>query len=312
MKTICFSFKSADNKTDIYAKKWIPENEVKAVLQITHGMLEHIERYNDFASYIADNNILVTGQDLLGHGCSVKSSEQRGFFATRNGNEILLNDITTLMKITKAEFPKIPYFHLGHSMGSYLIRQFITEHSKDISGAILVGSGYPSRVLISFGEALSKLIGSFRGQNYRSEFLDKISIGSFNKHYKNPKTAVDWLSRDQKVVEDYVNDEKIDFIFSTNAYMNMYKSIKHIHKSREIRKVSKELPIIFLSGSEDPVGDMGEGVRKSYQKLADQGFMDVAIKLYDGARHEIINETNKKEVYQDICNWIDERIDYIE
>ncbi len=309
MKTICYCVKSSDDKTELYVKQWVPDGKIKAILQITHGMLEYIDRYDDFATYLANNSILVTGLDLLGHGNSVTDISKRGFFSESKGNEIILEDIETVMGLTKYDYPNIPYFHLGHSMGSYLVRQLIAKTEEHIDGAIIVGTGLPPKILLTLGEALSKIISIAKGSDYRSKLIDDMSIGKFNKHYENPNTNVDWISRDNKVVNDYVKDPKINFKFTTNAYQNMYKSIKSIHNKGYVNRTRKDMPILFVSGANDPVGDMGEGVRRSYQMFKDLDFKDVSIKLYEGARHEIINEINKQEVYEDIYNWMIERVE---
>src|SRR6056297_743732 len=191
---------SADGKTQLHLKKWIPSKNIKGIIQITHGMLEYIDRYDDFAAFLSENNYLVVGQDLLGHGESVVKKSKRGFFARKDGNKILLSDIYNLMRKTKKENPKLPYFHLGHSMGSYLLRQFVTLHCEEISGAILIGTGFPPKIAISFGLLLTNFLRNIKGDMYRSKLVDYISIGRFNSHYKDPITDVDWISRDEEVV----------------------------------------------------------------------------------------------------------------
>ncbi len=309
MKTKEYNMKSSDQKTQLHLKKWIPSKKIKGIIQITHGMLEYIERYDDFATYLSENNYLVVGQDLLGHGDSVVKKSKRGFFAQKNGNRILLDDMYNLMKETKEENPELPYFHLGHSMGSYLLRQFITKHSEEISGAILVGTGFPPKTAIKFGLLLTNLLRKIKGDLYRSNLIDYISIGRFNSHYKNPITDVDWISRDEEVVREYVNDKKMDFIFTVNAYYYMYKSISYLYDIDKVEKVSKNLPIILMSGEKDPVGDFGKGVKQTYEILKSIGIKDVQIQLYPEARHEILNEINKEEVYRDILSWLNRKVE---
>ncbi|MFP4456883.1 MAG: alpha/beta fold hydrolase [Clostridia bacterium] len=309
MKTNNFNIKSADGKTDLHVIRWVPEKDIKGILQITHGMLEYIDRYDEFASYLCQNNYLVVGQDILGHGDSVTEKSKRGFFAQKNGNKILLEDMYKVMEETKEDYPDLPYFHLGHSMGSYLLRQFITIHSEDISGAILVGTGFPPKIVLHFGIFLTNLFRKLKGDTYRSKLIDNISIGRFNSHYENPNTNVDWISRDEEIVREYVNDEKIDFIFTVNAYYNMYKSIRFLHDTDHLKKIREDLPIILMSGQEDPIGDFGKAVEATYRILKKIGIENVDIKLYPEARHEIINEINRSEVYEDILNWLDRKVE---
>ncbi len=312
MKTINNWQKSSDGITNLNIKYWIPKDNIKAILQITHGMLEYIDRYDEFAGYLAKEDYLVVGQDILGHGDSVVNKAKRGFFAKEEGNKVLINDMYNIMKITEEEYPDKPYFHLGHSMGSYLLRQLLTLYSKKIDGAIIVGTGMPPKAVLKFGMFFTDLLRKLKGDMYRSRFIDNISIGRFNNHYNNPKTKVDWLSRDDKIVSDYVNDEKIDYIFTVNAYYNMYKSILSLYNYDELAKISKELPIIFLSGEKDPVGEFTKGVDKTYNMLKKVGLYNIEKKYYPEARHEIINEINRKEVYSDIKSWLDRKVDDID
>jgi alpha-beta hydrolase superfamily lysophospholipase len=304
--------KSSDGKTDLYIKYWMPNKKIKAILQITHGMLEYIDRYNEFAQFLVNEGYLVVGQDILGHGESVVDYSKRGFFAKENGNQILLDDMKKIMEDTKNKYPNLPYFHLGHSMGSYLLRQFLTVYSEQFSGAIIVGTGMPPKIVLKFGMFLTNLMRKIKGEMYRSKFIDDISIGSFNNHYDNPKTKVDWISRDEKIVKDYVNDEKINYIFTVNAYYNMYKSISSLYDYDKLAKISKTIPIILLSGEKDPVGEFTKGVEKTYEMLKNVGLLNIEKKYYQGARHEIINEINRKEVYVDILDWLDRKVDNID
>lgn len=300
---------SADNITELYIKTWIPKDKIIAILQITHGMLEYIDRYDDFARFMCKNHVLVVGQDILGHGDSVVNLSKRGYFAKENGNRVLLNDMYKIMDRVKHNYVDIPYFHLGHSMGSYLLRQFITMYGEKIDGAIILGTGYPPKIIVNFGVALTNIVGKFKGDMHRSTFIDNLSIGRFNKHYDNPNTGVDWLSSDEEVAENYMNDSKISPTFTLNAYHNMYKSIKYLHNKDKLRKIPKDLPIILLAGKKDPVGAFGKEVEKTKQSLEEVEISDLEMKLYPGARHELINEINKSEVYLDILNWLKKRVE---
>ncbi len=300
---------SADKKTKIHYIKWIPkEVEIIAILQISHGMLEHIKRYDDFAQYLAEKGILVVGNDHLGHGDSLLNEECRGFFCENNGNKVVLQDINELKNIIKKEYPNIPYFILGHSMGSYLIRQYITIYDNDIQGAIIMGTGNQPYALVKSGQLITKLIASVKGWKYRSVLVNNMAIGGYNKHFESCRTSVDWLSCDEKNVDDYINDSKIDFIFTLNAYYNMFKGILSLYHKKNLNKIPKNLPVFFVSGENDPVGGFGKHVQKVYEIYKNIGMSDVSLKLYKNFRHEILNEIDRKTVYDDVFNWINKHI----
>jgi alpha-beta hydrolase superfamily lysophospholipase len=304
-----FYYDSRDKKTKIHGIKWIPVNqEIRIILQIVHGMLEHIDRYDDFANYLAENGILVVGNDHLGHGSSLAKEEDRGFFSEKDGNKVVMEDIFTLMNIIKSEYSNVPYFMLGHSMGSFLLRQYITIYEKTIDGAIIVGTGFQPYILVKSGEIITRLIAVFKGWGYRSKFVNNLAIGGNNKKFEPGNTDVDWLSRDEKIVDGYINDKRIDFIFTLNAYYNMFKGMLSLYDNSNLSKIDKNLPIILLSGEDDPVGNFGKDVIKAYNGYKNIGMRDVSYKLYKNYRHEIINELDRKVVYEDILNWIEERI----
>ena len=202
-----FYYDSSDNKTKIHAIKWIPKGEIKSVLQIAHGMLEHMERYDEFANYLALNGILVAGNDHLGHGFSLQKEEDRGYFCQGDANKVVLDDIHNLRNILKKEYEEAPYFMLGHSMGSFLIRQYITIYNK-IDGAIIVGTGQQPYAAIKGGMILTRVIASLKGWRYRSLLVNNLAIGKNNKRFEPARTPVDWLSKDEKKVDEYICDKK--------------------------------------------------------------------------------------------------------
>lgn len=298
-----FFYKSADKKTKIRAVKWVPHGDIKGIIQIAHGMLEHIDRYDEFALYLAQRGFLVVGNDHLGHGYSLNSEEDRGYFSDE-GNKVLLEDILKLLKIAKEQYSNIPYYILGHSMGSFLTRQFLCLHGDEVKGAIVVGTGHQPLWLLKFGILITKAIALFKGWRYRSLFVNSLAIGNNNKYFKPGRTSVDWLSRDEKVVDKYLADPKINFIFTVNGYYHMFKGMTQLYNKENLNKIPKDLPVIFMSGKEDPVGDFGKGATKALNSLKEVGMKNLSIKLYEDARHEILNELNKEEVFNDIVNWL--------
>lgn len=302
-----FYYDSADKLTKIHAIKWIPEAEVTGVLQIAHGMLEHIDRYDDFARFMASHGIVVAGNDHLGHGSSVLTEEDRGFFSEGDGNKTVIEDIRKLSEILKEEY-KLPFFLLGHSMGSFLVRQYISIYY-ELDGALIVGTGFQPYPLVKSGLIISKIIAAFKGWRFRSKFVNKLAIGGNNKHFEPAKTKVDWLTRDEDVVDAYIKDKRIDFIFTLNAFYYMFKGILYLYDKEYIEKVPKNIPLLLLSGEQDPVGNFGKDVKRLYDSYINSNITDVSIKLYNDDRHEILNELDKENIYEDILNWIYEKIE---
>ncbi|MGD9569173.1 MAG: alpha/beta fold hydrolase [Sedimentibacter sp.] len=303
-----FYYDSSDGITTIHAIKWIPDNEIKAVLQISHGMLEHMERYDDFAAYMAEQGILTVGNDHLGHGSSIISEEKRGYFHEYDGNRALLDDMHTLLDIVKDEYEDVPYFILGHSMGSFLTRQFVTEYGNEFDGAIISGTGQQSLGLIKFGIFVTKLIASFKGWNYRSKFVDFLAVGMNNNKFKPARTKFDWLTRDDDIVDNYIADSRIQFIFTLNGFYNLFSGILKMNEQERLERIPKEFPMIFLSGDMDSVGNFGKDVEKTFNLYKNLGMKNISMKLYKGDRHEILNELDREQIYEDILLWISELI----
>ena len=303
MKKENFSFLSAEGKTDIHAVRWIPEGEVKAILQIAHGMSEHIGRYEGLAEFLSNHGILVTGNDHLGHGGSVKKPEDLGYFAEEDGNSCVLSDMETLRQITAKLYPGKPYFLLGHSMGSFLCRQYIAIHGDRIKGALIMGTGDYPALVTSFAKTVCRLQAAFKGWRYRSELVNGLSFGGYNKGY-GEKGGFQWLSGNAENVKKYEEDPLCGFIFTLNAFYGMFTSIHLLSKKDYVKRMPKELPVIFLSGDDDPVGNKGKAVKKVYDQFRSLGMKDVTFRLYHGDRHEILGESDRNTVYKDIEDWI--------
>lgn len=302
-----FTFLSKDSKTTIHAVKWAPDcGEYRAVLQITHGMLEYIERYRAFAEYLTDQGYLVVGHDHLGHGRSVASEQELGYFADENSSDILVEDMHQLRMLIQDENRGIPYFMLGHSMGSYMLRKYLCIHSDNVSGAIIMGTGCVADATTKFGMKLCRMIARLRGWHYRSKFIQSLSYSRpykkfdlYGKDYKNS-----WLSKNVESVRAYYADAKCTYLFTLSGYYGLMEAVYYTNQMENIKRVPKDLPLFFVSGAEDPVGDLGEGVKKVYHMYKDAGIQDLTYRLYENDRHEILNETDCMQVYADICAWL--------
>lgn len=308
MKKQEFTYLSANGKTQIHAIEWIPDGEVKAVLQISHGMVEYIDRYDDFAKYLTENGFYVVGNDHLGHGASVNSDDEHGFFGDPNGNGWVIRDIQKLREMTEEKYPEKPYFMLGHSMGSFLLRQYLTRFGKGLSGAIIMGTGQQPSGVLRLGKTICRSIAAFRGWTYRSSFVNNMAFGSYNKQFEPARTPFDWLSRDEKNVDKYMADPWCTFMFTVNAYYQMFNGIERAQDPKNIAKIPKDLPVLFVSGQDDPVGAQGKGVEEVFAAYKNAGIQNLSKKLYPGYRHEILNELEKETVYADLLEWMDVQI----
>ena len=299
-----FTYGSADRKTQIHAVEWRPEGEIRGILQIAHGMLEYIERYDRFARFLNEKGILVVGNDHLGHGASVSSGEKYGYFAEKNGNKALLSDMRELQRLTQERYPERPYFLLGHSMGSFLTRQYLCLYGSYLDGAVICGTGWHSGLEAGLGMFLCRAIASVKGWNHRSRLMTRMVVGNFNRKFQPSRTPDDWISRDEAEVDKYRGDTRTRFVFTLNAYYNLFVSLKYISDPANLRKMPKQLPVFFISGERDPVGNFGLGVKKAAVSFRSAGMRRVECRLYPNDRHEILNELDRQMVYQDVWDWM--------
>ena len=309
MKTETFDFPTSSG-VDIFTRKWLTEagTPLKAVVQIAHGMAEHSGRYERFARTLCHQGIGVYANDHRGHGQTAGSLEAMGFFAQEHGWDLVVEDMERLTDIISSAHDETPIFLLGHSMGSFLSRAYVARSPEKIRGVILSGTGGDPGFLGKIGKAVATLETWFKGKKAPSPLLNSLSFGGFNKAFKPNRTDFDWLSRDEAEVDKYVADPYCGGIFSAGFFSDLIGGINEINKAQVIAQVPRDLPILFLSGNQDPVGDGGKGVRQVFHAFQRAGINDVRMKLYDGARHEILNETNREEVFEDIIQWIHEKI----
>ena len=304
-----FSFTSSTGKNTIRAKKYIPESDnIKGIVQIAHGIAEHIDRYEDFMTFLADNNYIAVANDHLGHGKSIANDAEQGVFANIDGWNTVVKDMVQLHDIISADYPNLPYIMFGHSMGSFLTRTYIIDYPDKFDAAIISGTGHQGKMLVFGGNAISKILVKSKGYESNGQKLNDIAFGSYLNKVENPRTPFDWLSKDNDVVDKYMNDPLCGFVASSGLYGDMMKGIKYITKQANINKMPKDKPIYFMSGEDDPVGDYGKGVKKAYECFKKAGLTDLMIRLYPTGRHEMLNETNKDQVYQDILNWLNDKV----
>lgn len=304
-------FPSSTGKNTIHARKCLPDGKPRAVIQIVHGIAEHINRYDDFMLFLANNGFAVAGDDHLGHGQSVTKPEELGFFDEENGWDRVVADVGTLREMMHGELPNVPYIFFGHSMGSFLTRTYIIQNPEKYDAAIISGTGHQAKALVFAGLAMGNAVVKLHGPRADGKMLNDIAFGTYNKKIDFPMTDFDWLSRDYDNVKRYMADPMCGFVCKASLYRDMLSGVKFVTDQSNIDKMSKEQPIYFMSGDSDPVGDYGKGVDRAYKAFCKAGLHDVMIRLYPGGRHEMLNETNKDQVYQDILNWLNEKLEKI-
>lgn len=300
-------FKSSDGIHDIAYKVYYPVGAIKGVVQIAHGMCEHFGRYDDFANFLAKNGYVVCGNDHLGHGNSVKDNSELGYFAEKDGWLCVVKDMFTLTKIMKKNYKDLPYILLGHSMGSFLARAYCTKYGRHLDGVVFSGTtgiikGVPAMLAAVDG------LKAIYGDRHRSNKLNTLVFGNYNREIEDSDSPYAWISRDKQVIEEHSKDEKGMFIFTLNGFENLAKLSWYISNEKWFETYNKSLPTMFISGDADPVGQYGEGVQEVYDKLKDYS-CNVKIKLYPGARHEVLNEINKQEAYDELLAFFDNCVD---
>lgn len=308
MATKQIKLPSKDGVHQLHVVIWEPDTEVKAILQISHGMVEFIERYGDFANYLNEKGILVVGNDHLGHGHTAEKDEDLGYFCPENMSATVVDDLHEVTTYIKGKYPNIPYILLGHSMGSFMARRYIMTYGSELTGAIISGTGSQPGAVLAGGKMVAGLIGAVKGERYRSPLLKSMAFGAYNKKIDNPRTVSDWLSKDEKIVDIYENDKFCKYDFTVDGYKTLFDSISFIQKPENIKKIPVDLPIFFISGTDDPVGNYGKGVEQVYDAYEAAGVKDIEIVLYHDGRHEMLNEIEREGVYEDVDTWIKRHI----
>lgn len=312
-----FAYPSVDGATSVQAVFWVNDRirageAPRAVVQLIHGMGEHIGRYERFAAYLATQGYLVCGNDAVGHGKTAAAPEAFGLLPGRDPVDVLVRDVDSLRRTVEPELRRIfgdadiPYFLFGHSMGSLVLRCYLPRFAQGLAGAIVCGTTMPARPLSWTGMMMSKALIALKGPQAKSRLLHKLAYGVYSSKIKDARTPFDWISSDPAEVDAFINDEATGFMFSAAVYLALTEAAYQAACKPAFRNIPKDLPVLFVSGDEDPVGDFGKQVERAAGRMRQAGVRSVTVKLYGGMRHEILNEYGKDEVFSDIVSWMEE------
>lgn len=297
------AFLSHDGTHQIAYTVYTPTKPPHAIVQIAHGMAEHFGRYERFAAFLAEQGIVVCGNDHLGHGKSVADESEFGFFGEKDGVTHVIADMHTLYTKLRATYPRLPYILFGHSMGSFLAREYSTKYGEELAGAIYCGTSAGKQPLW-LGKLVAKTVGLFCGKKHRSPLIAKLSMGGYDKRFENQPG--NWLTKDLAILERDGADNRLGFAFTAAGYYDLFSLLARVSDTEWANNIPRSLPVLLVSGCDDPVGDWGEGVRTVYERLRDVELCSLALKLYPGDRHEILNELDCEQVFVDILAWIED------
>lgn len=300
-----FYFPSASGRDRVHCRSWTPDGAVRGAVQLVHGVAEHIGRYGAFGAYLAAHGFAAVGDDHLGHGLTAADESDRGWFAESDGWEKLVRDEWTLRGRIAARYPGVPIVLFGHSMGSFLARELIARYPAGYAACILSGTGHTPVTVCRLGRVLTGLTIALRGGRYRSEALQRLAFRRYLRGVEDPVGPYAWMCRDETVVRAFDADPLCGFTGTAEPMHEMLLGLAHIARPAHMRRMDPALPVLIASGGADPVGGWGRGVRTVARRFRRAGMTDVTVKLYPGARHEIINELNKCEVYDDLLRWLE-------
>ena len=305
-----FTFLSTDGKTQLHGMRWEPDGgSVRAILQICHGVAEHIARYDAFARYLNGLGIAVVGHDHLGHGLSLPEGGTPVYFGESNTWNTVVDDIYVLHQRIRLWYPDVPLCIMGHSMGSFLTRTYLIRYPGTVKAAIIMGTGWQPKAVIAGGMAVAKAVGAVVGENGTSDLVTNLAFGAYNKLFAPNRTSCDWLSADEGNVDAYMADPLCGADATVGLFRQMLSGIRFNQKLSNLRQMDPRIPVLFVAGEKDPVGDCGNGVRRTYQEFRRAGVQDCTLKLYPGLRHEILNEkAQQQQIFEDIGQWLTSKL----
>ena len=309
MKKEEFSIRSRDERgTRVRCVRWLPEGAPTAIVVLVHGMAEYIDRYDELAAYLCGLGYLVTGEDFLGHGGTAQSPEELGYFCEQDPATVLVRDVHRLKKTVQAAHPGLPVFIIGHSMGSFVVRNYLCRYGSGVDGAVIMGTGMQPRPLILFSRAVAAVSQAALGSRHRAQLINLLAFGTYNKRVPHARTPMDWLSANQENVRNYNGDPLCGFTFTANGFATLFALIDRLYQKKTVAQMPQTLPVLFVAGDEDPVGDYGRAVRRVYDSFRGElGMQDVELCLFAGDRHELVAEDDRQDVFAAIGTWLEKR-----
>jgi alpha-beta hydrolase superfamily lysophospholipase len=304
MQSSTFTLATADG-VQLHVNRWLPDGPAKAVVQVAHGMAEHSDRYARFGERLTAAGYAVYASDHRGHGGTARTPQEAGYFADDHGWDTVVEDLHLVSEHARAEHPGLPFFLFGHSMGSFLSRSYASRFGAGLDGLVLSGTAGDPGALGRVGLVLASAQARLRGRRHVSGLMDQLTFGQYNAGFKPNRTRFDWLSRDEAEVDKYVADERCGNVFTSGFYADLLGGLAAINADAVASGVPKDLPIHLLAGSMDPVGNRGKGVQQVADQYRRLGVQDVSVKLWPEARHEVLNETNRDEVMDEVVGWLD-------
>lgn len=300
-------FLKTDDQAELFVRQWAKVPRPSAVLQLAHGMAEHSARYARFAHDSNEQGVIVFASDHRGHGHTGERAGLMGYFGPEDGFERVVNDLYVVNHWIQGKYPDLPIFLMGHSMGSFLARRYMQKFGRTIRGAILMGSAGNPGPAAKVGKLIARL-QMRKDPTKPSAILDRLTMGGYNRSIKNTRTKFDWLTQDQAEVDKYLADPFCGIVCSSGFFYDLFTGLEQIHDPSLIENIPPDLPILVVSGEADPVGNNGKGIRQFVSQYEQCGLRAIKTILYPGARHELLNETNRDEVTGDIFTWLQEQI----
>lgn len=305
MQTSTLTLDTADD-TPVHVHRWLPDDgvDVRGVVQVVHGMAEHGARYAPLAEDLTAAGFAVYADDHRGHGRTAQTTDDLGFLAASRGWALVLDDLHRLTQLARGEQPGVPVVLLGHSMGSFLAKQYVGTFPDAVDALVLSGSDGPAGALAEVGAVVARVERRRLGPRGRSQVLDQMTFGSYNKAFEPTRTDFDWLSRDPAQVDAYIADPWCGFVATTQMFMDLLGGLRAIELPAVRDRVRRDLPVHVFSGALDPVGGE-DGVRRLVAAYEEMGLRDVQHRVYPDGRHEMLNEVNRDEVVADLLAWLD-------
>lgn len=288
----------------LHCISWEPDGEPLATLQIVHGMIEYADRYDQTAEYFAARGFAVVAHDHPGHGSTAESDDDLGYIPRDGGSELMAECVHLVTEYIADKYPGVPHFILGHSMGSFITRRYLTKYGKEVDGAIIVGTGNQKRSTLAAARAVTSIVSKFKGERYRSPLITRLAFGSYNKRCGDDESRDAWICSDKELMKVHDADKYATFMFTAAGYGVLFDTLTFLARKTDFENIPKELPILVMAGTEDPVGAYGREPSAFAKQCTDAGIADVVLKLYEGDRHEILNETDKEKVWEDLFVWL--------